>query len=124
MLRLFIDHDFNHKILRGLKRRLANFEAELDYITTNDLGIGADADAEHLVRALEDERVILTHDVNTFTDAANKRLEAEQDMFGLIIVPQNMPIGQAIDELVIIVYCSKEDEFKNRSPVYLPLGVS
>jgi hypothetical protein len=41
-------------------------------------------------------------------------------MFGLILVPQNMPIGQVINELEIIIICSEENEFENRPPLYLP----
>lgn len=120
MIRLFIDHDFNHKILRGLKRRIS----QLDFVTAQGLGLEAEQDAEHLIRALKDRRVILTHDVNTFTDVANQQLKNGEEMFGLIIVPQTMPIGQAIDELEIIILCSEENEYENNPPLHLPLGLT
>lgn len=96
----------------------------MDFVTALELGVEAGQDAEHLVRALQDRRVILTHDASTFTDAANQRLKNGEEMFGLIVVPQTMPIGQAIDELEIIVLCSKENEYENRPPEHLPLGLA
>jgi len=43
-----------------------------------------------------------------------------EKMSGLIIVPQEIPIGKAIDDLEIIVTCSLEDEWENVIH-YLPL---
>lgn len=119
MLRLFFDHDFNHQILRGLEKRIA----KLDYVTPQILNNIKEKDSNHLIWAAKENRVIVTHDVNTFTDAANQRLKKGEKMFGLIAVPQNMPIGQAINELEIIITCSEETEFENRIE-FLPLGLT
>jgi hypothetical protein len=116
MLRLLFDHNFNHRILRGLEKRIPN----LDYTTPQKLNRIKEKDSEHLEWAEKENRVIVTHDVNTFTDAAYKKILNGEKMFGLIVVPQNMPIGVAIDELEIITTCSKENEFENRIE-YLPL---
>lgn len=102
MLRLLFDHDFNHDILRGLKRRIP----ELNYLTPEMLGNIREKDANHLIWAANENRVIITHDVNTFVDAANERLRRGEKMFGLITVPQTMPIGDAIIELEIIEACA------------------
>jgi hypothetical protein len=45
-----------------------------------------------------------------------------ETIFGLIVVPQKMPVGDAIKELEIIVSCSDEDEFENLVK-YLPFGL-
>ncbi len=119
MLRLFFDHDFNHKIRRGLKERIA----ELDFVTPHQLGNITESDENHLVRALKNRRLVISHDVNTMTDAANKRLKNGESIFGLILVPQDLPIGDAITELEIIINCSDEDEFKNRVN-FLPIGLT
>lgn len=116
MIRLFIDQDFNHKILRGLRRRIA----DLDYITAEQIGKGGESDENHLKWALENSRVIFSHDVNTFSDAANQKLRDNERIFGLILVPQNMPIGDAISQLEIIISCSDETDFINCIQ-YLPL---
>lgn len=115
-MKLFIDQDFNHKILRGLVQKIP----DLDFITADQLGKSAETDENHLEWALQNSRIILTHDVNTFTDAAYKKLKNGEEIFGLITVPQEMPIGDAVNELEIILSCCEEGEFKNRVE-YLPL---
>ena len=119
MLRLFFDHDFNYKILRGLKERIA----DLDFVTPHQLGNITESDENHLVWALKNRRVVISHDVNTMTDAANKRLKNGESIFGLILVPQDLPIGDAVTELEIIINCSDENEYENRVE-YLPLGLT
>jgi hypothetical protein len=118
MLRLFFDHDFNHDILRGLLKRIP----DLDFVTPAQLGKITESDANHLVWALENERVVISHDVNTMSDAANRKLKNGEPIFGLILVPQLMPVGDAVNELEIIILCSDENEFENLVK-YLPLGL-
>lgn len=119
MFRLLIDHDFNHKILRGLVQRIPN----LDFVTADQIEKRAESDENHLIWALRNERVIISHDVNTFTDASIKRLNNGEEIYGLIVVPQNMPIGDAVKELEMILECCNDTEFKNRVD-YLPWGLT
>ena len=118
MLRLFFDHDFNHKILRGLAQRIP----DLDFLTPNQLGKTTESDENHLIRALANRRVVISHDVNTMSNAANQRLKNDEPVFGLILVPQEMPVGDAITELEIIINCSDENEFENFVK-FLPMGL-
>ena len=118
MLRLFFDHDFNHRILRELKKRIP----DLDYVTTQELNRGAEDDLSHLQWAAEENRVIVTHDVNTMTKFAKERILKSEKMSGVIIVPQTMPTGRAIDELEMIILCSFESEFENFIR-HLPFGL-
>jgi len=119
MLQLFIDHDFNHKILRGLMRRIP----KLDFVTAEQIGRKTASDQSHLVWALENERVVITHDTNTFTKFAYQRLKNGEDIFGVLAVPQDMPIGDVINELEIIILCSDKNEFVNRVR-FLPFGLT
>ncbi|MGI8669739.1 MAG: DUF5615 family PIN-like protein [Aridibacter sp.] len=119
MLRLFIDHDFNYKILRALTQRIP----DLDFVTTLQLGKEDETDENHLNWATKENRVILTHDVNTFTNAAYNKLKNGERISGLIVVPQTLQLGIAIDELEIIITCCKENELKNRIE-FLPLGLN
>jgi hypothetical protein len=57
------------------------------------------------------------------TSAANERLKNGETVFGLIIVPQVMPISLAIDELEIIILCSVENDFINQIK-FLPFGLA
>ncbi len=72
---------------------------------------------------MKNRRVVVSHDVNTISDAANQLLKNGESIFGLILVPQNMPIGNAIVELEIIISCSEENEFENLVK-YLPFGLT
>lgn len=118
MLRLFFDHDFNHKIIRGITQKIL----DLDYLTPNQLGNPAKSDENHLAWAWKNKRIIISHDVNTMTDTANKRFENDESIFGLILVPQSMPIGDAVNELEIIISCYDENDFENRIE-FLPLNL-
>jgi hypothetical protein len=65
-------------------------------------------------------RVILTHDVNTMTKYAYERLAAGQPLPGVIVVPKELPIGVAIEELVTLLDCSFPEEVPGRI-IHLPL---
>jgi hypothetical protein len=43
---------------------------------------------------------------------AAERLRAGQAMPGLVLVPQSLPIGRAIDDLLLMAQCSHEDEYE------------
>jgi hypothetical protein len=77
-------------------------------------------DPEVLDWAALRQRVVLTHDVNTMTKYAYERLAAGQSLPGVIIVPKELPIGTAIEELVTLLYCSSPEEFPDRV-IHLPL---
>jgi hypothetical protein len=51
---------------------------------------------------------------------AYERVRAGLRMPGVIIVPQGLPFGAAIDELVAIVEHSRDDEWEGQV-IYLPL---
>jgi hypothetical protein len=70
--------------------------------------------------AATESRVVLSSDVSTMTLAAYKRLEISVTMPGLIIVPQRLSIGQAVEELLFLAYESAIDEW-NGHVIYLPL---
>jgi hypothetical protein len=91
-------------------------------VTTQQLRIGEEKDSSHLRRAAAENRIIITHDVNTMTKFAMERIRRGEKMSGLIIVPQAMPIGQAISELEMIILCSLEDEFENLI-IHLPFNL-
>lgn len=116
MLRLLIDQNFDHDILRGLERRLPN----LDYVTTAEMGLSKASDPELLEWAAAERRVILTHDQSTMPDHVAERMNGGNEVFGVIIVPHDLPIGIVIDELELVVECSSEDEYLNRY-LFLPL---
>jgi Domain of unknown function (DUF5615) len=116
MLRLLFDQDFNHDILRGLLLRLPN----VDGITALQAGLAEAGDPELLDWATQQRRTVVTHDVNTMPDHAYRRLRQGELVVGLFVVPQELPIGQAIAELEVLTACSFEGEWNNLI-VFVPL---
>ena len=61
MLRLLIDENFDHRILRGVKLRLP----QLDYLAVQDTELKGIKDPPLLAWAAENNRVLVTHDLKT-----------------------------------------------------------
>lgn len=116
MAPLLVDENLNQRILRGLKRR---FPA-LDYVLVQETEVFQQDDPQVLDWAARHGRVIVTHDVNTMIRHAYARLEAGQPLPGLLIIPKDLAIGRAIEELAIVLACSRPEEFPNRV-IHLPL---
>jgi hypothetical protein len=109
MLRVLIDQDFDHDILRGLVRRLSG----LDYTTALEVGLSEADDPELLLWAAENGRILFTHDRKTMPKHFAALFDRGETLAGVIVVPRRLPIAQAIDELEIIVSCSEPNEWQN-----------
>lgn len=116
MIRFLTDEDFNRYILAGVRSRIP----DLDIVRAQDVGLRSFRDPSILEFAASDNRVVLTHDVRTMETHARARLKAALPMPGVLIIRQQVPIGRAIDELVFIAECSRDDEW-NGLIRYLPL---
>jgi hypothetical protein len=116
MIRFVADEDFNRRIVVGLLRRIPL----LDIVRIQDkLGIGG-RDEDLLEWASHEQRVLLSHDVNTLVPKAVQRTASGAPMSGLIIVPQSVSIGTAIVELELVASCGVAEDFQNQI-VFLPL---
>jgi hypothetical protein len=113
---LLADENFNHRVLRGLRRRLPT----IDCLPAQETEVYQHDDPDLLDWAAMHNRVVLTHDVNTMTKYAYERLAAGHTLPGVIVVPRELPIGVAIEELAILLYCSFPEEFPGRI-IHLPL---
>jgi hypothetical protein len=70
--------------------------------------------------AARELRLVLTHDVNTMTAAAWARVRTGLPMPGLIEVSSEMAVGQAIDEIRLIVIASLPGELEGQV-LFVPL---
>jgi hypothetical protein len=114
MIRFAADENFNNDIVRGLLRR----NPALDVVRIQDLGL---QDDPTLVEwAATENRVLLTHDVTTITRYAYERIIAGKPMPGVFEVSRDVPIGVAIEDLLLIAECSLEGEWEGEVR-YLPL---
>jgi hypothetical protein len=101
-----VDHNFNERILRGLVRR----EPAIDFLRVATIGLSAAADPVILERAALERRVLLTHDRQTIPDFAYARVAAGEPMPGVFLVSKELPIGQAVDEILLAVHCLSSEE--------------
>ncbi len=116
MLRLAADENFNGEIVRGLLRR----EPAIDIVRTQDAGLlGAD-DPTILEWAAIKRRVLLTHDRATMPDFAFERVKTGQPMPGLFVAADRLPIGRAIEDLLLLTAGSEMAEWEG-IVLYLPL---
>jgi hypothetical protein len=116
MIRLLTDEDFNHLMLAGVRRRLP----ELDIVRVQDCGLRSFRDPLILEFAANEDRIVISHDVNTMGAHARARLLAGKHMRGLFLIRQTFPIGRAIEEIVTVAVCSDDRDWQNLI-VHLPL---
>ncbi len=116
MLRLAADENFNNDIVRGLFRR----KPDLDIVRIQDVGLSGADDATILAWAAREGRVLFTHDAATMTRFAYARVRAGQPMPGVFEVSRAVPIGRAIEDILLLAECSLEGEWEGQIR-YLPL---
>lgn len=93
---------------------------ELDIIRVQDTDVATASDPTVLEWAAAENRVLLTHDVSTMTYFFKQHLEKGLYSPGILFIPQTLPIGHAIDELVLVAKYSLADEYENQMR-FIPL---
>lgn len=116
MIRLLTDENVDNNIMRGLARRLP----QLDFVSVRDVGLAGSPDLVLLKWAANEQRVMLTHDINTMVPDANQLVAQGEAMAGVIFVPEQLNIGRAIKDLELVLACYTESEMRDRVE-YLPL---
>lgn len=115
MLSLLADENFDGNIVRGVLRRLPG----LDLVRVQDVGLSGGDDPTVLGWAAEQGRVVITHDVETFTRFAYERMAAGLAMRGVIEVVSSAPVGQAVADLVLVIQCLDPPDLDGQV-LYLP----
>jgi hypothetical protein len=59
-------------------------------------------------------RILVSHDFQTMPHHFGDFLQARGSSPGVVVVPQSLPIGEAIEELVLIWGASDAEEWENR----------
>jgi predicted nuclease of predicted toxin-antitoxin system len=116
VLRLAADENFNNDIVRGLLRR----RPDLDILRVQDVGLRSAPDPAVLEWAAQENRLLLTHDVSTITKYAYERVTTSRRMPGVIEVKRSVPIGSAIEDILLVAELSFEEELEGQI-IYLPL---
>jgi hypothetical protein len=116
MLRCLADENFNGDIVRGLSLR----EPALTILRAQDVELSGVDDPVVLQWAAENNCIVLTHDRVTMPDFANGRVAEGKDMPGVFVLHNRLPVGDAIEEILLINVCSDQEEWKG-VVAYLPL---
>ncbi|MGA3024142.1 MAG: DUF5615 family PIN-like protein [Bryobacteraceae bacterium] len=109
------DGDLNRRIVAGLRRR----EPGVDFQDAQAGGVIGKRDPEVLALAAREGRVLVSHDRRTMLKHFARFIQ-QQNSPGLIIVSQDVDIGQAIEELLLIWIATDAFEWENAA-VFVPL---
>lgn len=106
MLRRAADENFNHDIIRGLLRR----NPDVDIVRVQDAGLSGSDDPTIPEWAASENRVLVTHDVQTLTAFAYERVRDGKPMPGVFEIRRKTPMRLVIEDLLLLVACSHEGE--------------
>ena len=82
-------------------------------------GLAGLNDQEVLAVAARDGRVLITHDQATMPRHFGEFLRSQRSP-GLIVVPQHLPIGEVVDDLILIWTATNAGEWTDRI-AFLPI---
>ena len=116
MLRFAADENFSMHIVSGVLRRVPN----ADIVRVQDGGLQGADDTVLLEWAASEGRVLLTHDAATVTAFAYERVEEGLPMPGVFEVSLKVPTSVAIEDILLLLQCSLENEWEGKVN-YLPL---
>lgn len=115
MMKWLTDEDFDNRILRGLRLRIP----AIDILRVQDVGLAEASDSQILEWAAQNRRILLTHDRRTMPRHVKERLNSGQSICGVVVVPQSLSIGNAIEDISICNESVEIEELFNQV-WYLP----
>ena len=86
----------------------------MDFLSANDANLDGIPDPRVLALAAEEGRILVSHDFQTMPRHFGEFLEVQGFSPGVLLVKQYSPVGDVIDELVLIWAASDADEWQNR----------
>lgn len=114
-VRFLADANFNQKIVAGLMLR----ERAIDFALPQEMIPERMKDPDILDLAYLSSRIVVSHDVRTMPRWFDECVE-ERRCAGLILVPDNLPIRDVIQDLLMIWHLTEAHEWVNRME-WLPL---
>jgi hypothetical protein len=111
------DENFDNDILRGVRRRAADF----DFVRVQDISeISGCDDPTVLAWATTNSRAVLTHDISTMIPAIHEQLRLFAACAPVVLVPDSLSISRVIDDILLDEYSVEYDWAS--AVIYLPLG--
>ncbi|MBI3206969.1 MAG: DUF5615 family PIN-like protein [Myxococcales bacterium] len=106
-MRFLFDEDVNQRIVRGLLRRIPS----LDHRSAHDRDLEGQSDDHVLAAAAAEGRLLVSHDVATMTAAHKARLDRGDPVPGLLLIPQSLPVGRAVEDLELVSIASDQRDW-------------
>ena len=94
------DNDLRSAIRTGVLRR----EPSIDFRSASAAGLDGVPDLEVLRLTAHQGRILVTHDENSMPGYFRDFLASGNPSPGLLIVPQDMPIGPVIESLLLLLF--------------------
>lgn len=116
-MRFAADENFDGRVLKGILARLP----DADIIRIQDTVMYQSPDPALLAWLAGENRVLLTHDVQTIPGFVYDRVRAGLPVPGVIEVKMSVSIGQIVDELEVIIGAGQREDFQNIIR-YVPMG--
>ena len=110
MLRFLADANFKFPVVKGCRR----YEPAMDFLSANEAGLDGIPDPDVLVIAADQNRILVTHDVQTMPRHFGEFMMTGRSCPGVFLVRQDEAIGVIVDELVLIWAASDAEEWENR----------
>jgi hypothetical protein len=117
MIRFAADENFNNDILRAVWR----VEPSLEIIRVQDTEAFGFSDPDLLRWLAKENRILLTHDVNTVPGFAKDFLKEGFTFPGIFLVHDSKPIAAVAQDILLVAVCSSPEEWTNQL-LYLPFA--
>jgi Domain of unknown function (DUF5615) len=108
-VRFQADADLNEILVKAMLRR----EPGVDIQTARAAGLAGLVDTDVLALAARSGRLLLTHDRKTMPKHFAEFIAARSSA-GVLIIPQKLPISQAVEELILVWVATEAEEWINR----------
>ena len=110
-IRFQADSDLDFAIVKGVRRQ----EPALDFASAADSNLRGIKDPALLELASGANRVLVSHDRGTMLDYFRNRLAAGMSSPGLLIVPQDAPIGPVAEAIILLWAISEPIDLRDQA---------
>jgi Domain of unknown function (DUF5615) len=114
--RFLADADLNKGIVSGVLRR----EPLVDFLTAQAAALRGMRAPDVLALAASRQRVLVSHDAGSMPAHFRAFRNAGKHSSGVFLISQDLDVGTAIEELLLIWHASNASEWENRLE-WLPL---
>jgi hypothetical protein len=114
-IQFLADENLRRPIVLGVQRR----EPSVSFVHAFEVGAAGKDDLTLLQIAADQGRILVSHDIRTIPQHF-RHFTARQASSGVILIPQKLTPGTAIEELITIWLASEAEEWVNQIR-FLPL---